>query len=118
MPKSLAPMKKPMTADELREAVYTLNLTQRELAADLGVTVTMVNNWVCGRRGVPHYVTAYMCARLRVQQLEHAVARLLQNSTGQPAAINQRQPSAPGAGCRRQMAGWLATIASRASAGD
>jgi transcriptional regulator with XRE-family HTH domain len=111
-------MKKPMTANELREAVYTLDLKQRELAADLGVTVTSVNNWVCGRQGVPHCVAAYMRLRLRVRELERAVERLQQNSTGQPAAINHRRPCAPEAGCRRQMAGWLATIASRASAGD
>jgi transcriptional regulator with XRE-family HTH domain len=111
-------MKKLMTADELRQAAHTLDLTQRELASDLGVTVTSVNNWVCGRQGVPHCVAAYIRLRLRVRDLERAVERLQQNSTGQPAAINQHRPCAPGAGCRRQMAGWLATIASRASAGD
>jgi transcriptional regulator with XRE-family HTH domain len=111
MPKSLTPMKKPMTADELRMICAQLYPTQRELAAELGVTATTVNNWVCGRQGVPHCVAAYMRLRLRVRELEHAAKRLQQNSDDPPAGLSiRRQPCAPGAGGRRQMAGWLAMI--------
>ncbi|WP_447979039.1 helix-turn-helix domain-containing protein [Candidatus Nitrospira bockiana] len=42
----------PVTGEELRRRRKELGLTQAQLAADLGVTVTTVARWERGERGI------------------------------------------------------------------
>jgi len=45
-----------MTAPEFRAALKSLNLSQRALAARLGVERSTVNRWAVGKAAVPQYV--------------------------------------------------------------
>jgi DNA-binding transcriptional regulator YiaG len=49
-----------MTADELREALSYLDLSQRDLARNLGISITTVNRWCVNKLPVPKYAAAYL----------------------------------------------------------
>ena len=49
-----------MNALEFRAAIKSLNITQRALAARLGVTTSAVNRWAKGIRPVPQYVVCVL----------------------------------------------------------
>jgi transcriptional regulator with XRE-family HTH domain len=54
-----------MTAAEFRAALAALNLSQRALAARLGVEASTVNRWALGKADVPQYA-AYVLELLGV----------------------------------------------------
>jgi transcriptional regulator with XRE-family HTH domain len=49
-----------MTSIEFRIAIRTLRLTQRALAARLGVREETVSRWANGKIDVPQYAVAYL----------------------------------------------------------
>ena len=49
-----------MTPGEFREALRGLGLTQRALAARLGVIPVTVSRWATGQLPVPQYAVAYL----------------------------------------------------------
>jgi len=59
-----------LTADELREVMRSLGLTQARLALDLGVEPNTVWRWVNGKLLVPQYAVAYLVAKMQIRDLE------------------------------------------------
>lgn len=56
-------MQKDMRPEQVQAARQRLGLTQEELAHKIGVTVSTVNRWECGR-SVPHRVFARLIEQM------------------------------------------------------
>jgi DNA-binding transcriptional regulator YiaG len=72
-----------MTPAEFRGEIRALGLSQRALAATLGLAISTVNRWAVGQADVPQYAVAYLEER-----------RLRRDASATVAAMSNRLNSA------------------------
>jgi transcriptional regulator with XRE-family HTH domain len=56
-----------MTANEFRDALKALGMTQRSFAERLGLAATTVNRWALGTLPVPQYAVAFLQVAAELQ---------------------------------------------------